>query len=121
MVVVPSRDFIDKYREMKKEIESVVGRINGRYSTLTWMPLIYNINHCPLTNWLPFTIWATWYYYPLRDGMNLLPKNISPANRKYRILVLSEMAGAAAELNESILLILPTIWRYRMRYMLPSL
>ncbi len=41
MVVVPSRDNIERYRKMKKEIESTVGRINGKYSSLAWQPIIY--------------------------------------------------------------------------------
>ncbi len=39
MVVVPSRDSIEQYKQMKVDIESTVGRINGKYSSLAWRPV----------------------------------------------------------------------------------
>ena len=41
MVVIPSRESVGRYQEMKKEIEAAVGRINGKYGSLTWRPLVY--------------------------------------------------------------------------------
>ncbi len=45
LVVVPSRQIISKYNERLKLIEEEVGRINGKYSTLSWQPVIYRYNH----------------------------------------------------------------------------
>jgi hypothetical protein len=41
MVVIPSRDTIAAYQRMKREIEAEVGRINGKYGTLAWVPILY--------------------------------------------------------------------------------
>src|SRR5690606_34518588 len=47
LVVVPSRQIISKYNERRKLIEEQVGRINGKYSTLSWQPIIYRYSHLP--------------------------------------------------------------------------
>ena len=104
MVVVPSRDHIDKYREMRKELEYTVGRINGKYSTLAWRPLIYQYRS------LSWDEMAALYHFsdvalitPLRDGMNLVAKEfVACQYEKSGVLILSEMAGAAAELSDAL-------------------
>ena len=105
MVMVPSRDTIVRYQEMKKEIEATVGRINGKYGTLDWNPIIYQYRS------LRFNELVALYSHsdvglltPLRDGMNLVAKEYVAAQHDERgMLILSELAGAAAEMGESIL------------------
>ncbi len=106
MIIVPSRDNIGGYGEIKKEIEAVVGRINGKYSTLHWRPVIYQYKSVPFDELTAiYSISDVALITPLRDGMNLVAKEFIACQRENNgMLVLSEMAGAAIELNEAILI-----------------
>lgn len=106
MVVVPSRDSIEKYKEMKKEIESTVGRINGRFSTLSWRPLVYQYKSLSFNELIAlYDMSDVGLITPLRDGMNLVAKEFVASQREnLGALILSEMAGAAAELNEALII-----------------
>jgi len=106
MVVVPSRDMIREYRELKKEIEATTGRINGKYSTLDWRPLIYQYRSIPFHEMVAvYNLSDVGLITPLRDGMNLVAKEyIACQKGHYGMLVPSEMTGAATELNESIII-----------------
>lgn len=106
MVVVPSRDIIQEYRELKKEIEATTGRINGKYSTLGWRPLIYQYRSLPFHEMVAiYNLSDVGFITPLRDGMNLVAKEyIASQREQYGMLVLSEMTGAASELNEAIII-----------------
>lgn len=104
LVVVPSRQIISKYNERKKMIEEEIGRINGKYSTLQWQPIIYRYAN------LSFDELAAMYdvadvglITPLRDGMNLVAKEYVASKSDKGVLILSELAGAASELSEAIL------------------
>lgn len=105
LVVVPSRQIISKYNERLKLIEEEVGRINGKYSTLSWQPVIYRYNH------LEFDELSALYQAadvglitPLRDGMNLVAKEyVASCSDQHGVLILSELAGAASELSEALL------------------
>jgi trehalose 6-phosphate synthase/phosphatase len=104
LVVVPSRQIVSRYNERKKIIEEEIGRINGRYSTLQWQPIIYRYNN------LSFTELTAMYYAsdvalitPLRDGMNLVAKEFIATKGDKGVLILSELAGAANELSEAVL------------------
>lgn len=107
MVVVPSRDTIPQYQEMKSELETHVGRINGLYATLEWRPIVYQYKHL---NWHEmialYEVADVAMITPMRDGMNLVCKEFIACqpNECPGILILSEMAGAAAEMRESILI-----------------
>lgn len=106
MVVVPSRDTIEKYKLMKKEIEATVGRINGKYSTLNWRPIIYQYKSLHFHELVAlYEMSDVGFITPLRDGMNLVAKEyIACQHEKNGVLILSEMAGAADELKESIII-----------------
>lgn len=105
LVVVPSRQIISKYNERRKMIEEQVGSINGRFSTLSWQPVIYRYSH------LSFEELSALYLAgniglitPLRDGMNLVAKEyVASCSDGRGVLILSELAGAASELGEAIL------------------
>jgi trehalose 6-phosphate synthase/phosphatase len=106
MLVVPSRIGIADYEGMKKRIEELVGKINGRFGNISWTPIIYQYRS------LPFQSLAAMYAMshvalvtPLRDGMNLVAKEYVATRRdKTGVLVLSEMAGASKELTEAIII-----------------
>jgi trehalose 6-phosphate synthase/phosphatase len=106
MVVIPSRDNIEEYRELKKEIEATVGRINGKYSTLEWRPLIYQYKSIPFRELTAiYNLSDVGFITPLRDGMNLVAKEyVACQSEHYGMLILSEMAGASVELNEAIII-----------------
>jgi len=105
-VVVPSRDNIKKYRDMKKEIEATVGRLNGKYSSLSWRPIIYQYRSLPFKEMVAlYNLSDVALITPLRDGMNLVAKEFVACQTTHEgVLILSEMAGAADELSEAMLI-----------------
>lgn len=106
IVIVPSREIILRYNERKREIEEIIGRINGQYSTLRWQPIIYRYSR------LDFAELSAMYQVadvalitPLRDGMNLVAKEyVASRSRGTGVLILSEFAGAANDLVEASLI-----------------
>lgn len=105
MNVVPSRDEINAYSERKRQIEEKIGTINGKYSSISWQPIIYRYNHLPFTDLLALYQAAdVALVTPLRDGMNLVAKEyVASCTDQQGVLILSELAGAASELNEALL------------------
>ncbi|SHK02146.1 trehalose 6-phosphate synthase/phosphatase [Reichenbachiella agariperforans] len=105
MIVVPSRYQVGKYKELKEEIDLLVGRINGRFGRLSWTPVHYFFRSYPLNALSAFYRMAhVGFVSPLRDGMNLVAKEfIASRLEKKGVLILSEMAGASKELSEALL------------------
>ncbi len=102
--IVPSRDLIPTYMDRKKMIEEKVSTINGKFSTIQWQPIIYRFNHIPFNELCAlYRVADVGLITPLRDGMNLVAKEFVAAANSGGVLVLSELAGAASELNEAIL------------------
>ncbi|HTI90599.1 MAG TPA: bifunctional alpha,alpha-trehalose-phosphate synthase (UDP-forming)/trehalose-phosphatase [Puia sp.] len=102
--IVPSRDTIPAYNDRKKSIEEKIGTINGRFSTISWQPLIYRYNHTPFKDLVALYQAAdVALITPLRDGMNLVAKEYVASSLGRGVLILSELAGAASELGEAIL------------------
>ena len=106
MVVVPSRTAIEQYGEMKKKIEELVGRINGRFGSIDWTPILYQYRFLPIPSLLAlYGESDVALVTPLRDGMNLIAKEYIATRRDQTgVLILSEMAGASQELGEAILI-----------------
>ncbi|KAA0993260.1 bifunctional alpha,alpha-trehalose-phosphate synthase (UDP-forming)/trehalose-phosphatase [Dyadobacter aurulentus] len=106
MVVVPSRDTIEHYQQMKSDIDQTVGKINADYGNIYWQPIIYQYRSMPYHELVGmYTASDVALITPVRDGMNLVCKEYV-ASRKDRkgVLILSEMAGAAAELGEALII-----------------
>lgn len=105
MVVVPSRDAVDRYDDLHREIEGLVGRINGRFGTIDWTPVIYRYTHIRIAHLSALYSTAdVAVITPIRDGMNLVAKEFVASSGDQRgVLVLSETAGAAEELSGAIL------------------
>jgi trehalose 6-phosphate synthase/phosphatase len=105
MVVVPSRDTVPKYKQLKDEVELLVGRINGKYGRINWSPIHYFYRSFPLPAISAFYRMAdVAMVTPLRDGMNLVCKEyIASRLDKKGVLILSEMAGASKELSDAII------------------
>jgi trehalose 6-phosphate synthase/phosphatase len=102
LVVVPSRTGVERYRQLARRLDGLVGKINGRHGTIGWVPVWYMFRS------LPFHTLVALYnaadvalITPLRDGMNLIAKEFVASSER-GVLILSEMAGAAKELGEAI-------------------
>jgi len=104
-VLVPSRERVAEYGELKREIDETVGRINGRFSERGWSPIRYLVRSLPPAELVALYRQAdVALVTPLRDGMNLVAKEYVAAQLDDDgVLVLSEMAGAADELQEALL------------------
>lgn len=106
-VCVPAAKEMMVYAELQTQIEQVVGRINGRYGRLDWTPLRYFFRAVPFEDLLAsYANAAVMWITPLRDGLNLVCKEfiaVQGARQGHGVLVLSEFAGAAAELKEALL------------------
>ena len=108
-VVVPSRVGIPKYDELKLEIERLVGEINGRYSEVGWVPVHYFFRSLGRTELLAFYRAADIALItPLKDGMNLVAKEFCACDvEEDSVLILSQFAGAAAQLGHAALVVNP--------------
>ncbi len=106
MIVVPSRDHVLRYAKLKKVIDETIGAINGRFSTLDWTPVYYFYHSLSFEELVAlYHIADVALVSPLRDGMNLVAKEYVAAKRdRPGVLILSEMAGAAAELSDAVII-----------------
>jgi len=106
ILAVPSRSNVPQYQLLKREIDELVGRINGEFSTVSWTPIWYFYRSMPFENLIDlYTSSDIAWLTPLRDGMNLVAKEyIATRTDQTGVLILSEMAGSANEMNESLLI-----------------
>ncbi|NHF59428.1 bifunctional alpha,alpha-trehalose-phosphate synthase (UDP-forming)/trehalose-phosphatase [Flavobacteriaceae bacterium TP-CH-4] len=106
ILAVPSRSNVPQYQLLKREIDELVGRINGEFSTVSWTPIWYFYRSMPFENLIDlYTSSDIAWLTPLRDGMNLVAKEyIATRTDKTGVLILSEMAGSANEMNEALLI-----------------
>lgn len=104
MLCVPSRTKVRDYALLKQEVESLVGKINGRFGTPEWMPIYYLYRSFPFERLLPLYVLADIALVtPVRDGMNLVAKEYVAARiDNSGVLILSGTAGAEAELGEAL-------------------
>ena len=104
IIAAPSREAVDTYNDLKREVEELVSEVNGRHGTIGWMPVWFFYQS------FTFTELAALYrgsdvmlVTPLRDGMNLVVKEYIACRKDHRgVVVLSETAGASSELSETI-------------------
>jgi trehalose 6-phosphate synthase len=109
-VVVPSREDIPRYRELKTEIEQLVSKLNGTFvHPGGWVPVWYVYRSLSRLDLLAYYRAADIALVtPLRDGMNLVAKEYCACSiEEDCALILSEFAGAAAQLGRSALLVNP--------------
>jgi trehalose 6-phosphate synthase/phosphatase len=105
LVAVPSRTGVEHYRLIKRRVDELVGRITGKYGAIGWMPVWYMYRSVRFEKLMAlYTLADAALVTPLRDGMNLIAKEYVASKRDGTgMLVLSEMAGAAKELGEAII------------------
>jgi trehalose 6-phosphate synthase/phosphatase len=106
MLVVPSRIGIQDYERTKHQLEELVGRINGKFATINWSPILYQYRAVPFESLVAlYAMSDVALVTPLRDGMNLVAKEyIACRTDKTGVLILSEMAGSAKELSDALLI-----------------
>lgn len=106
LAVVPSRDNITKYKERKQIIDQTISQINSSHGKIHWQPVIYQYYVLPFDEMMAlYTGCDLALITPLRDGMNLVAKEFVASRKdKKGVLVLSEMAGAARELADAIII-----------------
>lgn len=93
------------YEDTQREIEGLVGRINGRFSKLNWTPVVLFSQAIPFERLVAhYRVADICLTTPLRDGLNLVAKEFVAAKRGHAgVLVLSEFAGCAVELPQAVL------------------
>lgn len=104
-VAVPSRGEVDSYQKFKRLVEEAVGRINGAHSTIRSTPVHYVHRAVSETQLVALYCAAdVMLVTPLRDGMNLVAKEfVATRVNDDGVLVLSEFAGAAVELESALI------------------
>jgi trehalose 6-phosphate synthase/phosphatase len=105
-VAVPTREAIDMYQELRTEVNQLIGEINGKVGTSGWTPVVY-VNRSIERQELValYRLADVCWVGCLRDGMNLIAKEYVACNGEGDgVLLLSEFAGAAAEMGEALLI-----------------
>ncbi|HLA47635.1 MAG TPA: trehalose-phosphatase, partial [Nitrospinota bacterium] len=97
---------VESYQQMKNKLDELVGKINGRFGSVDWTPILYQYRFLPFYPLVAlYSISDVALITPLRDGMNLIAKEyIASRIGKTGVLILSEMAGASKELGEAIII-----------------
>jgi glucosylglycerol-phosphate synthase len=106
-IITPAASGMEIYDALREELDRTVGRINGRFCTLDWVPVRYFYRSLPFEEVVAHyaacdIAWIT----PLRDGLNLVAKEFVATRKaagKPGLLILSEFAGAAVELHGALL------------------
>lgn len=108
-IVVPSRTDVPEYKNLKAEIEQLVGEINGQYTIAGWVPIHYIFRSLPEDELYAYYRAAQIALVtPLKDGMNLVAKEYCACHLEDDgVLILSEFAGAAYQLGKGALLVNP--------------
>lgn len=106
MLAVPSRSDVPQYKKLKRETDELVGRINGKFATVSWTPIWYFYRSMPFEDLITlYTTCNIALITPIRDGMNLVAKEyVATRTNRDGVLILSEMAGASKEMNEAIII-----------------
>jgi len=104
-LIVPSREQVDSYQMLKTRVDNLIGHINGHYGRVGWVPIWYFYRSLPFSKLMAlYNLADVALVTPVRDGMNLVAKEYVAAKKSGKgMLVLSEMAGAAQELGEAII------------------
>jgi trehalose 6-phosphate synthase/phosphatase len=103
-VAVPSRGEVKAYRRYRQEVDSLVGRINGEFATPLWVPVHHmfrSVDDVELS--ALYRAADVMLVTPIRDGMNLVAKEFAASRPDENgVLILSEFAGAAEQLDGAV-------------------
>jgi trehalose 6-phosphate synthase len=104
-IAAPSRTRIPAYAELSKRVEETVERINRRYQTMRWQPILLiqrQCNHQEVGRW--YRAADVCLVTSLHDGMNLVAKEfVAARDDEDGVLVLSKFTGAAVELHDALI------------------
>ncbi len=105
MIVVPSRDNVPQYEDLKNKIDREVGRLNALFGTYNWQPVSYFYQSFPVAELSAlYSLADVCLVTPMRDGMNLVCKEyVASRIDNTGVLVLSELAGASHQLVDAII------------------
>jgi len=108
-VTVPSREGVPEYQALKARVEQLVGEINGEFSTAGWVPVHYHYKSLVKRDLISlYRMARVGFVTSLKDGMNLVAKEFCACQLEGGgVLILSEFAGAAAQLQRGALLVNP--------------
>ena len=108
-IVVPSREGVPEYLALKGHVERLVGEINGEFSTTGWVPVQYQYRNKSRRDLVAlYRLARIGFVTSIKDGMNLVAKEFCACQVDgCGVLVLSEFAGAAAQLQRGALLVNP--------------
>lgn len=106
MLAVPSRGNVEHYQLLKKQVDELVGYINGKYGKVNYSPVWYFYRSLPFENLIElYNASDVALITPVRDGMNLVAKEyVASRVNKSGVLILSEMAGVSKEMGEAIII-----------------
>ena len=104
-VAVPSREDVEEYQTIRRRVEEMVGRINGRFGRASWVPVHYLYRSLGFEELVGGYLAAdVMLVTPLRDGMNLVAlEYVVTRLDNSGVLILSEFAGAAERLNDALI------------------
>jgi trehalose 6-phosphate synthase len=105
-IAPPTRETVAAYADIRRELETLSGRINGRYGELDWVPIQYIHRSTPRKMLVDvFRNSRIGFVTPLRDGMNLVAKEYVAAQDPDDpgVLILSRFAGAAEQMQEALI------------------
>lgn len=105
-ISVPSRTDVKEYQDLKEEMDQMVGRINGRFTTYNWSPIRYIYGQVGQDELAAFyRDAAVALVTPLRDGMNLVAKEFVACqiNEPPGVLIVSPFAGAGEMMHEALI------------------
>ncbi|WP_051306638.1 glucosylglycerol-phosphate synthase [Massilia alkalitolerans] len=106
-IVTPAASGMEIYDSLREDLDRTVGRINGRFSTLGWVPVRYFYRSLPFEDVVAhYAACGIAWITPLRDGLNLVAKEYVATRHaagRPGVLILSEFAGAAVELHGALL------------------
>lgn len=103
-IAAPSRVKVEAYAQLRRSLDEMIGRVNGRFATIDWSPIHYVFQAWTEADLIPLYRAAdAMVVTPTRDGMNLVAKEfVACRGDDDGVLVLSEFTGAAWELGEAL-------------------
>ncbi len=105
LLAVRSGETGQVYHQLNSEVDELVGRINGNFGTITWMPIRYLNQEFTLDELIDvYARSDIALITPLRDGMNMVAKEFVASRFNGKgVLILSEMTGASKEMHEALI------------------
>jgi trehalose 6-phosphate synthase/phosphatase len=106
MLAVPSRDSVPEYQQLRREVDELVGRINGLYGFVNYAPVWYFYRSLPFESLVElYSMSDVALLTPVRDGMNLVAKEyVASRTNQTGVMIISEMTGVVKEMGEFIVI-----------------